>query len=112
MVQPAASTQALFEAVEDGLVGEKHHQDPQGCRDRARVKMFFHEHQEPIESQRLHQLLTCSAGGHEEQMSSSDDSQSAFLLKIKSNGFLKKNVIIISFISGRSKIIRIEHIKH
>lgn len=35
VVQPAASAQALFEAVEDGLVGEKHHQDPQGCCDRA-----------------------------------------------------------------------------
>lgn len=87
VVQPAASAQTLFEAVEDGLVGEKHHQDPQGCRDRARVKMFFHEHQEPIEAQGLHQILTCPAGGHKEQMSSSDDSQSAFLLKMQSNSF-------------------------
>lgn len=68
VVQPAASTQALFEAVEDGLVGEQHHQDPQGCRDRARVKMLLHEHQEPIKAQRPHQLLTRPAGGGGEQM--------------------------------------------
>lgn len=50
VVQPATATQALFEAIEDGLVGKQHHQDPQSCCDRARVKMFLHEHQEPIKA--------------------------------------------------------------
>lgn len=63
MVQPAASAQALFEAVEDGLIGEQHHQDPQSRRDRARVKMLLHEHQEPIKTHRPNQLLTRSAEG-------------------------------------------------
>lgn len=67
VVQPASSTQALFEAVEDGLVGEQHHQDPQSCCDGARVKVFLHEHQEPIKAQRPHQLLARPAGGHGEQ---------------------------------------------
>lgn len=72
LVQPSASTQALFEAVEDGLIGEQHHQDPQGCRDRAGVKMLLHEHQEPIKTQRPHQLLTRSedqGGAQNHQMS-------------------------------------------
>lgn len=68
VVQPASTTQPLLEAVQDGLVGEQHHQDPQGCRDRARVKMFLHEHQEPIKARRPHQLLTRPAGGDREQM--------------------------------------------
>lgn len=63
VVQPAASTKALLEAVEDGLIGEQHDQDPQSGRDRAGVKVLLHEHQEPIKTQRPNQLLTRSAGG-------------------------------------------------
>jgi len=35
VVQPASSAQALFEAVEDGLVGQQHHEDPQSHSHRA-----------------------------------------------------------------------------
>lgn len=63
MVQPAAAAQALLEAVEDGLVGEQHHQDPQRCRDRAGVEMLLHEHQQPVEAQRPDQLLARSNDG-------------------------------------------------
>lgn len=62
VVQPASSAQALFEAVEDRLIGQQHHQDPQSCRHCGGVEMFFHEHQEPIKAQRSHQLLTRPAG--------------------------------------------------
>lgn len=37
VVQPAATTQALSEAVEYRLIGEQHHQDPQSGCDCARV---------------------------------------------------------------------------
>lgn len=60
VVQPAAAAQALLEAVEDGLVGEQHHQDPQRCRDCAGVKMLLHEHQQPVEAQRPDELLARS----------------------------------------------------
>lgn len=63
VVQPAAAAQALLEAVEDGLVGEQHHQDPQRCRDRAGVEVLLHEHQQPVEAQRPDQLLTRSEDG-------------------------------------------------
>lgn len=62
VVQPASSAQALFEAVEDRLIGQQHHQDPQSCRHCGGVEMFFHEHQEPIKAQRSHQLLTRPSG--------------------------------------------------
>lgn len=83
VVQPAASAQALFEAVEGGLVGEQHHQNPQSCCDRARVKMFFHKHQEPIKAQRPHQFLTSPAGGDGEQIALTG-SLDFVLLKMKS----------------------------
>lgn len=67
VVQPASSTQALLEAVEDGLIGQQHHQDPQGCCHRARVEMLLREHQEPIEAQGPHQLLASPAGGDRKQ---------------------------------------------
>lgn len=67
VVQPAAAAQALSEAVEYGLIGEQHHQDPQSCCDRARVKMFLHEHQEPIKTERPDQLLTSSVQRDEVQ---------------------------------------------
>ena len=68
VVEPAAATQALLEAVEGGLVGEQYHQDPQGCRHRAGVEVLLHEHQEPIEAHGPHQLITRSAGGDREQV--------------------------------------------
>lgn len=60
VVQPPATTQALSEAVEYRLIGEQHHQDPQSCCDRARMKMFLHEHQEPIKTKSPDKLLTSS----------------------------------------------------
>lgn len=66
VVEPASSTQALFEAVEDGLVGEQHHEDPQRRRHRAGVEMLLHKHQQPVETQRSHQFLTRPAGGDRE----------------------------------------------
>lgn len=62
VVQPAAAAQALLEAVEDGLVGKQHHQDPQCSRDCAGVEMLLHEHQEPVEAQCPDQLLTRPGG--------------------------------------------------
>lgn len=62
VVQPASSAQALLEAVEDGLIGQQHHQNPQSCCHRAGVEMFFHEHQKPVKAQRSYQLLTRPAG--------------------------------------------------
>lgn len=61
VVQPAASTKALFEAVKDWLIGEQHHQNPQSCCDCGRVKVFLHEHQEPIKTESPNQFLTRSA---------------------------------------------------
>lgn len=66
VVQPASSGQALLEASQDGLVAEQHHQDPEGGGDGAGVQVLLHEHEQPVEAQRPHQLLTRPAGGARE----------------------------------------------
>lgn len=57
VVQPAPSTQPLPEAVQDGLVGQQNHQDPERHRHRAGVEVLLHEHQQPIKAQRSYELL-------------------------------------------------------
>lgn len=62
VVQPAPSGQALLEATGDGLVAEQHHQDPEGSGHAAGVQVLLHEHQQPVEAQRAHQLIASPAG--------------------------------------------------
>ncbi|CAG5919038.1 unnamed protein product [Menidia menidia] len=61
VVQPASSAQALFEAVEDRLVGQQHYKDPQSHSHGAR-HAFAHDQHQVVPLPFSDQLSTAETG--------------------------------------------------